>query len=285
VAKITGLDKAEAGRLREAVRQLENLLAPGNAQGSVASSMLLHQMLEGDKKRLLHLEDLEVAALVEEREKSVKELALSIAAQRETALTAAEREQYAEFLGKEAFSKADFGKLEDFYRSAWNRLSEGGKAQMSTRIWEGVRREEYQFSELPEIVKEKEAQFLRSQLQAQNISPDLQRIPQNDRDDFTNAWDSGKRHEAYEILDRSCFRENVALSAAKVAPESARTSAVTAAPTAEHEAAQPSASKASEPERLDLEVSLGDVKLVTVPNAMALPPQVGTGKTSATKTH
>lgn len=277
MARITGLDKAEAARLREVVRQLESLLAPGGAQGGVAGSMLLHQMLESDRQRLLHLEELEAAALVDEREKSVRELALSVAAQRETALTAAERAQYTEFLGKEAFTKADFGKLEDFYRSAWDRLSEDGKAEMSQRIWEGVRRDEYEFSELPDIVKQKEAQYLYNQLRdGAERNPGLLRIPETDRADFLREWDTGNRSKTYEVLDRPSFSENVATkdSQQRVA-HAVKLDTGTATPILNAESVErPKAAKEGT-EFGGATLALPDIALVSAENSTQVPPLPG----------
>ncbi len=52
-------------------------------------------------------------------------------AARETALSASERETYRGFLEKAYFTKNDFGKLEEFYTHSYDRLSEGGKDEMS----------------------------------------------------------------------------------------------------------------------------------------------------------
>ena len=75
---------------------------------------------------------------------------------KEAALNTKEKEQYSGFLKEDFFTKKDFGRLDDFYAHTWDRLSEGGKEQMSKRIWEGVRRNEYKFTDLPKDVQEKE---------------------------------------------------------------------------------------------------------------------------------
>lgn len=88
---------------------------------------------------------------------------------------------------------------------------------MSHRVWEGVRRDEYQFSELPEMVKQKEAQQVYGMLSgAKQMPEELNNIPVGDRNDFTRAWGSGRKNEAYIVLDRSSFKENVARSTAPV---------------------------------------------------------------------
>jgi len=49
--------------------------------------------------------------------------------------------------------------LDAFYASSYDKLSDEGKAQMSTRIQEGIRRGEFEFSDLPERVQKKENEF------------------------------------------------------------------------------------------------------------------------------
>ena len=218
MTKITGFEKAEAWRLQEAVKQIEAMIGPGAAPGGSVNSMLT-RFIEQAKNRIADLQDLEVKAIEEEREKSLKEVGHAMMAQREAALSAAEQRQYEEFLSREHFTKADFGSLEQFYTNTWDRLSEEGKSEMSHRIWEGVRQNEYEFSELPDIVRQKEAERLRDMMHAQCLPLNLERIPQNDRDDFVSKWDGGDRAGAYEVLDRPSFAENVALSARPVQAE------------------------------------------------------------------
>lgn len=209
------LDEVERQRLAQAVRQMEILLHSHSASAGSAVTSMLVNFVEGAKKRIAALDTEIKAETAEKKEHEERHIAASIRhlAERETALNQRERGQYAQFLSREFFTKNDFGTLEDFYTSAWDRLSEGGKAQMSHRVWEGVRREEYEFSELPEVVKEKEAERLRDQLRYKNPPPELGAIPLKDRSDFIDAWDSGQKRKAYEMLDRESFAENVALTA------------------------------------------------------------------------
>jgi hypothetical protein len=60
-------------------------------------------------------------------------------AQREAALTEAERQEYAELLKHVHFTRAEFPKLEHFYSHGYDKLSDVGKNQMSQRIWDGIR--------------------------------------------------------------------------------------------------------------------------------------------------
>lgn len=148
-----------------------------------------------------------------EKQRSESMQRVAVLVERETALSSAEKEQYRGFLEKECFTKADFGSLEQFYTHTYDRLTEGGKAQMSHRVWEGVRRDEYQFSELPETVKEKEAQRLRDSFRAdRHMHEELTAIPEKDRSDFVTAWDEGRKRDSYKVLDRPVFAQSVAVS-------------------------------------------------------------------------
>lgn len=282
--KDRGLERVEAGDLRRAIREIEALLAASTALTGSANTMVLGHLLDKAKNRIVELDRAEADSIAEEREKSLKEVAVAVMAEREAALNAEERRQFGEFLKKEHFTKADFGSLEQFYRSAWDRLSEDGKAEMSHRIWEGVRRKEYEFSELPDIVKEKEAQRLRDQLDRTQIPSDLQRIPERDRADFTRAWDSGERNQAYEVLDRPVFAENVALKPSAVRSENVEANKAAAQPTAEKEAVLAKENKLPSPERLMEDYDLKDLKLVDTPDAKPPAPAITEGKISPAPT-
>lgn len=51
----------------------------------------------------------------------------------ESKLTATERRTYRVLLGKDYFTKADFGTIEAFYKSSYDKLTEAGKNQLSRR--------------------------------------------------------------------------------------------------------------------------------------------------------
>lgn len=284
MTKITQLDKAEAGHLREAVKRLEAALASGIALTGNTNSMLLGRLIDDANRRIEAITETEKEALAEEREKSVRELAFAIIAQREAALTATEQRQYAEFLSRESFTRADFGKLEEFYRSAWDRLSESGKAEMSHRIWEGVRRDEYKFSELPDIVKEKEARSLYEALKADRPEAhDLRRIPKSDRDDFVREWESGNRAASYEVLNRPSIAGNVALTA-KASVAAAPVEKPVALEAAKSEAVVIAASsKTSGNVGGEVELNLSDIALVNADAAKIAAPLPAEAKNSAAK--
>ncbi|MCB1202875.1 MAG: hypothetical protein KDN18_01345 [Verrucomicrobiae bacterium] len=271
-----GLEQVEAAELRRAVKEIEAMLTSGAA---LPNPMLLGHLLERAKNRIIELDHKDAEATKEEREKALQEVAVAVLiAQREAALNLEERRQFAEFLDKDHFTKADFSSLEKFYLSAWERLSEHGKAEMSHRVWEGVRRKEYEFSELPEIVKQKEAERLRDQLSHSQISADLQRIPEPDREDFIRAWDQGKRAEAYGVLDRPVFAENVATQGTKVEAEAVIVRTSEARDTAEREPSAEGAANSPAPQRLAKELSIGNVQLVDAGDSKPVVPTVNAAK-------
>jgi len=278
VANQKGYEKVEAGDLRKAVSEIEALFASGTARQGGANTMVLGYLLDRAKNRIAEIAREEVDAIAEEREKGIQEIAAAVIAQREAALNMEERRQFAEFLNKDHFSKADFESLEKFYQSAWDRLSEDGKAEMSHRVWEGVRLKEYEFSELPEVVKQKEAERLRDQLTHVQISADLQRIPESDREDFIRAWDNGKSGEAYEVLDRPVFAENVATKGTTVEAETAIVKTTEARIIAERQLSAEGSDNSPNPQRLAKELSLGNVQLVDSGDSKPVVPTVNASK-------
>lgn len=203
----------ERWKLGEVVERLERLVrdAKNSPAGIDASTLIAN--LESTKDRMAIVEHEIKLADEEKRQLSERQLAIVCLTQRETALSQSEREQYGAFLASEYFTKNDFGGLAEFYTNTWDRLSEEGKAQMSYRVWEGVRRHEYQFSELPDPVKEKEAQRLYEALKlGSQKSPELNRIPAGDTDDFVKAWEGNRKQEAYQVLNRPVFAGNVAVT-------------------------------------------------------------------------
>ncbi len=218
------LDEMERLRLAEAILQMQTFLHRNTAVLDAAVLRMLNNFIGNARN---HLAALDEDLIVENRhKKETEERQLAVMhrlAERELALSQEESETYSRFLEKDAFTKGDFAALSGFYSNAWDRLSEGGKAEMTTRVWEGVRRQEYHFSELPEVVKEKEAERLQQLLlKGSGVARDLERIPAPDREDFLSAWKAGKRADAFEILDRPSFAENVSVSSRKVKMQSGR---------------------------------------------------------------
>lgn len=60
-------------------------------------------------------------------------------AENETQLSPPEKKAFAALLSKSRFTKGDFAAMETFYATAYDRLSESGKDELSRRIWAGKR--------------------------------------------------------------------------------------------------------------------------------------------------
>ena len=151
------IDEAEYQRLAEAVRATEKLAAgnPNIRQDAGAA------FLEGIKGRMEILAHDVFAENGSEKKdkKNADNVAIAAMVERETRLSAQEKEVYAGFLEKDYFTKKDFKNLDSFYATSYDKLSDDGKAQMSTRIQEGILRGEFEFSDLPERVQKSENEF------------------------------------------------------------------------------------------------------------------------------
>ena len=202
-------------------------------------------------------------------------------AERETKLSSTERKTFGEFLKKDFFTKADFGRLDEFYKKTWDRLSEHGKDEMSHRIWEGVRRKEYEFHDLPESVQEKETKQAYKRLKDSSIGlGSAAKIPEQDREDFSRAYEAGKKEEAAKVLDRESFKKNMFLESTSREIKHFRVEQghPTAAKAVEKESASlvksgnGSASKAPSTGKSDLDVSglkLNSARLVEAPDKIS----------------
>ncbi len=201
-------DEMERDNLQSAISAVEAVLtasSPGTREP-------LENFLRNAKGRVLVLEKKIKDTKLEQEDHAREQMALSDLAARETALSAKEKEAYNGFLKEDFFTKRDFARLSEFYAHTWDRLSEGGKNEMSHRIWEGIRRDQYKFSDLPQAVQEKEedrAYTVLKKRETQVGAPD--RIPAVDREDFIRAYEAGKRKDAGVILDRPSFREQMFL--------------------------------------------------------------------------
>ena len=205
--RISEADRMELASLERTVSDAERMLLalpPGTRP-------LFSGFLHNAKARLGVLEKKIQDAEREQQEHARNEVALVVdAAQRETALNTKEKETYSGFLREDFFTKRDFARLEDFYAHTWDRLSEDGKDRMSHRIWEGVRRGEYKFGELPKAVREKETEHAYKRLTGSSIDlGSATRIPEKDRSDFIRAYESGDREGANEVLGRDSFKQSM----------------------------------------------------------------------------
>ena len=146
-------DEQERSNLLRAIAEVETAILTSTP--SVRRT--LENALENAKKRIVVLDKRIEDAKVEHAAEVQAHIAAAAAmAAKETKLNAEEQETYRGFLEKAYFTKKDFGKLDEFYKHSYDRLSEGGRDEMSKRIHEGVRRGEFKFTDLPERVQEKD---------------------------------------------------------------------------------------------------------------------------------
>ena len=215
---MSSVDEVEYFGLMESVLAVEKLLHEGGS-----GSVLLGEFVKNARERMEHLEAEGLVSFSSEDKKKKTEtenLAVAFYVQHETRLSAAEKQQYGSFLEKDFFTRSDFDELDKFYASAWDRLTDEGKAQMSHRVWEGVRASEYQFTDLPSNVKEKEAAQIYAMLAGEKQMPAAMRqIPVQDKQDFISAMDEGDHSRAFSVLNRKSFKETVSLKPKKDLPE------------------------------------------------------------------
>ena len=209
------IDEMEHEKLLEAISLVERIQTRIVAESNnAAAPSMLGAFGESIKRRVEELEmhcDLPNRG-EKEKKKAAKQLVAGYIAISESRLSVAEQRQYAEFLTKEYFTKSDFNQLEEFYSSAWERLSESGKAEMSERVWEGVRRGEYSFVELPDEVRKKEAELLYQKLvSGQELPANLKAIPEAERREFMAAVESGNQSRIDDVMSSDVFAKNVAV--------------------------------------------------------------------------
>lgn len=194
---------AELRRLEAKTSRLESLILTASPEA--------RRILES----ALQTASLEIATVrkdIRETEMRHKEAVVAAMVERETQLSREEKETYGELLAKDFFAKEDFNRLETFYANTWDRLSEDGKDQMSLRVWAGVRRGEYSFTELPTVVQEKEAGRIYDAFSKGSSSiVDPRKIPTRDKEDFMRAYESEHREDSFKILERDSFRQTVGL--------------------------------------------------------------------------
>ena len=209
------LDEVEYAKLVEAIGLAEKAFGERSiGVANTPSGDASPEFLRSAKLRISELEEHgEISGIADrdEKKRALNEALVLYVAVNEPQLSATEKQVYTGFLGKDFFTKSDFEELEEFYGSAWERLSDDGKAQMSHRIWEGVRRGEYEFVELPEQVRRKEADLLYQQLAAKQLPPNLEAIPQKDREEFIASYKAGNHAKMDEVLNRESFKENVSV--------------------------------------------------------------------------
>lgn len=193
------LDEMEYARLAAQVLEIEKLVNSGQP-GDLG--FLLRSFLHNAKARMEEIRHDEIRDIESGKERKVTEIAQAVhLTEIEHKLSVAEKQQYAEFLQRDYFTKAQFDDLEGFYAESWDRLSERGKNEMSTRVWEGIKRQEYTFDELPEVVRKKESERLYLQLTgAIEPTPIVQNLSPQARAEFVRAYEAGNENEASKVL-------------------------------------------------------------------------------------
>ena len=206
---MTNSNDAEYSDLARQVEKIEKLIV--DAGGEV--SYLLKAFVKNAKGRLEDIKFAEYREEIARNDEKAKETAAVIAlVEKEKNLTAGEKHQYGEFLKEDFFTRGNFQELERFYADggAWSRLSAGGKEQMSQRVWEGIRRDEYSFEELPENVRKKEAHFLYQQMTGKvAAAPGIENVPDRDRGEFIQAYETNDAVSTIEILSRPTISQNI----------------------------------------------------------------------------
>ena len=222
--------------LRDEQERSNLLRAIADGEAAIVASppstrRVLENMVENGKKRIVILDKkIEEAKIERQAEEQAKVAAAALAA-KETKLSAEERETYRGFLEKSCFTKKDFGKLDEFYQHSYDRLSDGGKDEMSKRFWEGVKRGEYKFGDAPSVVQQKESERAKNNLGLNELRPEQLRVMSSDEQRaFADAYNSGDHAEAKQVLAHTSIgRERSNLDAAKVdrASEDKHSSAIT----------------------------------------------------------
>lgn len=201
-------DELEYASLQSSISSAER-----NLRSSGGTDIILRNFLENAKARVSFIEKRIKDAQEKEgraQEEATAYLARKQEVERETALNDNEKQTYESFLREDFFTKKDFGRLDQFYSETWDRLTESGKTEMSHRLWEGVRRDEYKFNELPKSVREKETKQAYKLLRDPSKGPESAlQIPEKDRSDFIRAYESGNQEEAERILERESFKKHM----------------------------------------------------------------------------
>ena len=198
------LIKVEYAKLASVVEEAERLLAaaaPGEA------GIGLRCFVHNARSRLDIIQaDVIRAEEIKKDEKTKQAAAVAELAAMETKLSEEEQRQYAGFLKLSYFTKANFPELERFYTHTWDRLSERGKDEMSTLVWEGVKRREYTFDELPDKVREKESERIYQQLTGKiEASSSLQDVSVETRSEFVREYEAKHEDATTKILSGEDF--------------------------------------------------------------------------------
>ena len=269
--------EVRSSQLAQRVEEIEKLIRSGaNVAGTSLASLLETAQAQLDSTR----EEEQHATVGKQEREQHERAAVAHMVEREHQLNASEKEQYGRFLEQDYFTKANFVELDSFYAHSWDKLSDEGKAQMSHRVWEGIRRDEYEFDELPENVRKKEAGRLYEQFTGKiQADGSLQNIPEQDKADFVREYKAENDRGVSEVLKREIFDENV----------SSRTGSAKEAESVSKENQPDDQKRASDKEDgeqkktgLDVlamnGVILGETENVTAPSVSAASPSPSHGK-------
>ena len=215
------LDKSEYGKIEKAIEAAEQSFSkePLLSRDRVAAA------IEPGKRRLetFHQEGFDPSRPDGDRKRrESNSVAIAVHVMQETQLNARERETFASFLHQDFFTRSDFKKLEAFYADggAWDRLSDDGKKEMSQRFWSGVEQGEYHFEEAPSNVRNKEADQLAFYLKNPEKAPEVvQRMSPAAKEDFIQAYESGDRKSAQEVLSSNPLFESSPLEKTQAATQ------------------------------------------------------------------
>lgn len=220
-------DESERDNLQRAVADLETAVAVSNP----GTRRILESSLDGAKARISTLDrKIEIAKVEHAAEAQAQAAAAAVLAAKETALNAKERESYKGFLEESYFTKKDFGKLDNFYTHSYDRLSEGGKEEMSKRIDEGIRRGEFKATDLPESVRERRSEREHANLKEAEkverspkvvVSADNRAILSKDRQTAKKAVSASDGADKKEIDLSSVDLKGVTLAVATSPPTAA----------------------------------------------------------------
>ena len=151
-------DEQERSNLLRAIADVETAIAGS----SPSTRRILENTLENARKRVVVLDKkIEEAKVEHAAEVQAQATAAAALAAKETKLSAEERKTYRGFLEESYFTKKDIGRLDEFYTHSYDRLSEGGKEEMSERLHEGIRRGELKSTDLPDSVLKRDAELCR----------------------------------------------------------------------------------------------------------------------------
>ena len=118
---------------------------------------------------------------------------------------------------------------------------------------------------MPKVVQEKEAERVSRQLTDSSITTSsTARISEKDRKDFLTTYGAGRREEAFEILERRSFRENMFLGESRENQHTDASKGKEADGNAIADKASVKAAQAEKPKPLSGAVAMRELNLASV---------------------